>query len=129
MPLKTKSIYEVKEKADGLRVLITRYYPRGVKKTHFDLWMRGASPEAALLKRYRNEELDWKAFSIEFKKQLRTLPDSKKAIQELVELSRETDVTLLCYEREGLNCHRYLVKVAVENKTRRYKNCKKTDLP
>ena len=120
LPLKTKSIYEDKEKVDGVRVLITRFFPRGVKKTHFDLWLRNASPEASLLKKYKSEGMNWREFSKEFRKQMRILPESKKAIQELIELlGREKDVTLLCYEKEGQNCHRYLVKALVESTIKR----------
>ncbi len=66
--------------------------------------------------------MDWKEFSREFRKQMRTSVESKKAIQELIELlGSETDVTLLCYEKEGLNCHRYLLKAIVENTIKRDK--------
>jgi uncharacterized protein YeaO (DUF488 family) len=126
LSLKTKSIYEVKENSDGVRVLITRFYPRGIEKSRFDLWLRQASPEPALLKKYKSDKIDWKEFSREFRKQMRTSVESKKAILELIELlGREKDVTLLCYEKEGLNCHRYLVKAIVEIKIKREK--KKTE--
>jgi len=122
LSLKTKSIYEAKEKSDGVRILITRFYPRGIKKSHFDLWLRQASPKPALLKKYKSDQIDWKEFSREFRKQMRTSEESKNAIHELIGLlGREKDVTLLCYEKEGLNCHRYLVKAIVENTIRRGK--------
>ena len=34
--IRTKSIYDPKEESDGIRILITRYWPRGIKKEHFD---------------------------------------------------------------------------------------------
>ena len=33
--IKTKSIYDPKEENDGIRILITRYWPRGIKKRTF----------------------------------------------------------------------------------------------
>jgi uncharacterized protein YeaO (DUF488 family) len=49
--IKTKSIYEPdEENNDGIRVLITRYYPRGVRKDKFDCWIRELSPSRDLLK-------------------------------------------------------------------------------
>ena len=101
---------------DGTRVLVTRYYPRGVKKTHFDLWLRDLSPEVTLLKEYRNKVLDWRGFSTRFRRQLRTIPAAKEAMNKLVELSRNHDVTILCYEKEGENCHRNIVKSIVNRK-------------
>ena len=57
--IKTKSIYESVEKEDGLRVLITRWYPRGVKREKYDVWVRELPPSALLLKRYKNSEIEW----------------------------------------------------------------------
>ena len=115
LPLKTKSIYDRKEDSDGKRVLVTRYYPRGVKRTHFDLWLRSASPEIALLKEYRSDNINWEEFSKRFKIQLRTNPESKKAVSDIIDMMRnEENLTLLCYEREGENCHRFLLKVFIE---------------
>jgi len=121
LTIKTKSIYEEKEKSDGTRVLITRYYPRGVKRTHFDLWIRGASPEASLLKKYKSKMISWRELSKRFREQMRTSPDSRKALQDLIALSERGDVTLLCYEKEGQNCHREIVKALAERAIRRRK--------
>ena len=120
MQIKTKSIYVEKEGSDGTRVLVTRYYPRGVKKSHFDLWLRGASPEAKLLKAYKHNSITWGELSKEFRKQLRTSEASRAAIEQLVELSQKSDlITLLCFEKEGQNCHRNIVKAVVESKIKR----------
>jgi len=36
--IKTKSIYDSIENSDGTRILITRYWPRRIKKEKFDKW-------------------------------------------------------------------------------------------
>jgi uncharacterized protein YeaO (DUF488 family) len=118
MTIKSKSIYDPKEASDGTRVLVTRYYPRGVKKTHFDLWLHDVSPEATLLKDYRNKGVDWRGFSAKFRRQLRTMPASKEAMKQLVELSRNREVTILCYEKEGEKCHRNIVKSIVNRRNK-----------
>lgn len=103
-----------------MRVLVTRFYPRGVKRTYFDLWIRDASPETALLKEYRSKAIDWGEFSRRFKSQMRTSPDSKHVVQDLVEiLQKGENVTLLCYEKEGEKCHRYLLKAIIESAMKR----------
>ena len=114
LTLRTKSIYEEKSASDGIRILITRFYPRGVKKDRFDFWIRGASPIQDLLKKYKSGSITWAQFSKEFRKQMTTLHESKEAIDRIVELARSSDVTLLCYEKEGEKCHRALVKSRVE---------------
>jgi hypothetical protein len=40
MAVKTKSIFKPAEENDGIRILITRYYPRGIKTGHFDYWIK-----------------------------------------------------------------------------------------
>ncbi len=106
----TKSIYEPVDAKDGLRVLVTRYYPRRVKRERFDLWIRELSPSAKLLQSYRAKEMDWRKFSANFTKELLANPESKKAMRNLQELSKKGNVTLLCYERAGENCHRLILQ-------------------
>ena len=63
MVIKTKSIYEpTEENDDGIRVLITRYYPSGVKKDKFDCWIRELSPSHNLLKNYQQDKCNWQEF-------------------------------------------------------------------
>lgn len=120
MTVRTKSIYDATSKEDGLRVLITRYYPRGVKRDRFDLWFKGASPTIGLLKAYRKGSIDWSEFRKRFSKQLNNEAESKNAIKELLDLAKKRkNVTLLCYEREGQNCHRQIVKAKLDRTLRR----------
>lgn len=116
MTINTKSIYDPKSKDDGVRILITRYYPRGVKRDRFDLWVKGASPNKELLKAYRNGDVSWSIFKRQFSHQLDSLEESKEAMKELsAQVKHRKTVTLLCYEREGENCHRQVVKTKLES--------------
>lgn len=109
MTLKTKSIYEPKEDRDGVRVLIARYYPRGVKKDRFDRWVKELSPSKELLHAYRSGRKSWAVFGMEFRKEVRANPAGLEAIRTLRKESVAGNVTLLCYEKEGENCHRCIV--------------------
>lgn len=51
--IRVKSVYEKREKADGLRVLVTRLWPRGVKKTDVDVWLPALGPSRKLLADYK----------------------------------------------------------------------------
>jgi len=116
----TKSIYAEKEQSDGVRVLVSRYYPRGIKRDRFDRWVRNASPEIPLLKQYKSGAIDWAEFTKRYKAQMRTSPESKNAIQDLAGLVQDRKtVTLLCYEKEGENCHRNILKQLVESALKR----------
>jgi uncharacterized protein YeaO (DUF488 family) len=110
MVLKTKSIYDRKEKGDGTRVLITRYYPRGVKKDRFDSWLRPLSPSPGLVKSYKAGAKSWAEFKRLFVDELDSSEESAAALRTVADLARKGDVTLLCFERQGLPCHRHVVQ-------------------
>ena len=112
--IKTKSIYAGRNDADGLRVLVTRHYPRGVKKSHFDVWYRDLAPSADLLKSYRGGTISWDVFMLRYKSEIDGLW-SLGIINWLHLLSAKSDITLLCYEKDGDPCHRHILREAIAN--------------
>ena len=115
MAIKKKSIFEPRTGDDGLRILITRYYPRGVRKESFDEWVISLSPSPWLLSGYKEGRLTWNKFKESFLVELANSFDSQEAIQALGDESKVSDITLLCYERTGMRCHRHLVKDVIES--------------
>ena len=113
--IKTKSIYKPVEEEDGLRVLITRFYPRGVKKEKYDIWLRELAPSAGLLKLYKNGKIDWNDFKIFLLKEFQNSIDSFEAIYALQTRNDIQNITLLCYEKDGCPCHRHIVRDLIEN--------------
>lgn len=111
--IKTKSIYKPKEDSDGIRILITRFYPRGVRKDHFDEWVRELSPNIELLKGYKEGMINQEQFTIQFISQIHSNIESLEALQSISDMARQTNITLLCYEKEGDFCHRHLVNSLV----------------
>lgn len=118
LTLKTKSIYEPREDDDGLRLLVTRFYPRGVKKDRFDKWSRELSPSRELLRAYRSKEKGWEVFKSEFIAELKASPSSTATLRSLRKESKKSDITLLCYERSGIPCHRYILEELIGNSSR-----------
>ncbi len=114
MTIKTKSVFQPADNNDGLRVLITRYYPRGIKREHIDYWVRELSPSPDLLFRYKQGKYSWLDFKTQLLIQLYNNVSSLEMINILHEYGHSEDVTLLCYEREGLPCHRHIVRDIVE---------------
>ena len=113
MTITTKSIFQPAEEKDGLRVLITRYYPRGVKKTHFHYWVQALAPSRELLFQYKEGKVTWSEFEQNFLSEIRDNNDSLDAIYALNDFARNQRVTLLCYEKAGNPCHRHLVRDVV----------------
>ena len=115
MVVKTKSIYEPAEEEDGIRILITRYYPRGVKKNRFDYWLRELSPSKELLFSYKEGKISWAEFKVNLLSEIKNNNNSLDAIYSLNNCSRFYNVTLLCYEKEGNPCHRHLIRELVDD--------------
>jgi uncharacterized protein YeaO (DUF488 family) len=115
--IKTKSIYDDKEESDGTRILITRYYPRFMKKGHFDERMLVLSPDPDTLRKWKHSkktEGDWKRIEEKFLAQMKDLA----AMEAIAELRRRSSsgetLTLLCYCKEGEHCHRHIIKSLIE---------------
>ena len=113
--IKTKSIYESKDAQDGIRVLITRFYPRGIKKSNFDIWKKDLAPSQKLLKELKNNKKTWSQFIASFKSELNESKESLQSIKELRKESKTNNVTLLCFEKDGNPCHRHLLKKIIQN--------------
>jgi uncharacterized protein YeaO (DUF488 family) len=112
MVIKTKSIYEpTEENDDGIRVLITRFYPRGIRKNKYDCRIRELSPSGDLLNNYRQGKCNWEEFKIAFLSEMR---NNKDSLERIHALNESTALTLLCYEREGEHCHRHIVRDTIE---------------
>lgn len=113
--IKTKSIYEAAGKFDGWRILVTRYHPRGVKRQWYDAWARSLAPSAALLKKYKNGDVQWPELEKSLVSELAANPDAISMINSMHKYTRKHPATLLCYEPEGEPCHRHLLKKIIDN--------------
>jgi uncharacterized protein YeaO (DUF488 family) len=109
--IKTKSIYESIENSDGTRILITRYWPRGIKKEHFDIWHKDLSPSKKLLKDYKEGRIDFKLFEQLFRNEI---SKNQNVINICKNIAKEAldgkEFTLLCYEKDESHCHRKLIR-------------------
>jgi len=101
MVIKTKSIYQHSEENDDrIRVLVTRFYPRGIKKDKFDYWIRELSPSGGLLKNYRQGKYNWEEFKVAFLSEMRDSKDSLEIIQAL-NAQNESTVINCCATKES----------------------------
>ena len=108
--IKTKSIYRSKERKDGKRILISRLHPRGIKKSHYDEWLKELSPSIELVHEYKNGKITWKKFLSNYKSEISKNLQSLELIKQLRKQGKVDDVTLLCFEADGEPCHRHLLR-------------------
>jgi len=109
--IKTGSVYSPMGIEAGLKVLVTRYWPRGVSKGRVDLWLRGLGPAPELIKEWKAGSIDWDEFKRRYAAEFKE-PEKKRLFEELLETVRsaKTGVTLLCACRaDEPMCHRAIL--------------------
>jgi uncharacterized protein YeaO (DUF488 family) len=92
--IKLKRAYEQPEPEDGVRILVDRLWPRGVKKEEaaIDQWMKELSPSNDLRKGFGHDPDRWEEFRERYAKEVNEHPDQLKQLRAL---AREGAVTLV----------------------------------
>jgi uncharacterized protein YeaO (DUF488 family) len=98
MAFQIKRIYEPAKPSDGIRVLIDRLWPRGVKKSsaHLDYWMKDVAPSPRLRLWFGHRPERFAEFGKRYKKEL----DGNPELAELRKLGRSALITLLYGARD-----------------------------
>ena len=88
MKIKIKRVYEQPEKADGIRILIDRLWPRGLTKEKASV----DAPGTELRKRFGHDPDEWNEFRKQYKEELKS---NKEQVERLKEQMKHGTVTLL----------------------------------
>ena len=105
----TKRVYEPAVPADGTRVLIMRYWPRGIRREKVDQWLRDLAPVIPLLRAFLDGKITWAQYRPRYLAGLRR-PEAQAALVEVRALTRRGRVTLLCGCADPRRCHRTLLQ-------------------
>ncbi len=108
-PVRTKRIYAAPEPADGLRVLVMRLWPRGIKKTAVDLWLKDLGADVTNIRGWKAGRLTWAEMRKRYLAGLEQ-PAAAARLAELRRLARRRRVTLLCSCPDEKRCHRGILK-------------------
>ncbi len=117
MSIHVKRAYDKPDTEDGYRVLVDRFWPRGLSKSalKLDLWMREVAPSDELRNWYHHEEANWEEFQKRYFKELDGRAD---LIGELLEKSKRGKVTLLFASRELAHNNAAALKIYLDRKSR-----------
>jgi uncharacterized protein YeaO (DUF488 family) len=99
--IRIKRAYEPPERGDGLRILVDRLWPRGLRKedAHFDQWRKELSPSTALRQLYNHRPERFAEFAQRYRSELRR-KDAVAAMREIIDLARRRPVTLITASRD-----------------------------
>ena len=100
--IRLKRAYEPPTTDDGVRVLVDRLWPRGVRKADaaIDRWLKEIAPSTELRHWFGHDPVRWSEFRRRYRKELGNHP---KEIDELHSLARQGPVTLVFAARDKLH--------------------------
>ena len=107
--LKTKRVYDPPATEDGTRILVMRFWPRGVARTAVDRWLRELGTSPALIQQWKQGAIRWNEFRRAYLRELQD-PAARQAITEIRKLLGKKPATLLCSCPDEALCHRSILK-------------------
>tara|TARA_R110000782_G_scaffold123126_5_gene214558 strand:- start:1728 stop:2141 length:414 start_codon:yes stop_codon:yes gene_type:complete len=118
MKISIKRIYDSYTEGDGVRVLVDRLWPRGVRKSDakVTLWMKEVAPSSKLRIWFGHELERWEVFRESY---MRELDQSPEVVSRLYDLAKKDKVTLLYAARDRYRNHaRVIVEYLVQHEQR-----------
>lgn len=112
--VKTKSVYDPVEESDGERILVSRYWSRGLSKERLSLTehLKDVAPSIELLRDWKTDDISWAEYEERYYQEM---SQQREKIEQLVKKASCKTITLLCFEREdNPHCHRHLLKSLIE---------------
>jgi uncharacterized protein YeaO (DUF488 family) len=112
--IRLKRVYDQPSRADGLRVLVDRVWPRGLTKQRaaVELWLKDVAPSTDLRKWFNHDPSKWQEFESRYRKELR---EKKADLQLLIKESKERTVTLLFGARDAEHNQAVVLKKVLDS--------------
>ncbi len=111
--IKIKRVYDEYSEDDGIRILVDRIYPRGLRKDEIkiDLWLKDIAPSNELRKWFGHEPDKWNAFLRRYKKEL----DEKHELCVEILKFRNKQITLIYSAKDTRHNNAVVLKDYLEN--------------
>ncbi|MBV9009307.1 MAG: DUF488 domain-containing protein [Verrucomicrobia bacterium] len=115
MEVRLKRAYEAPSKSDGVRILVDRLWPRGLRKekARIDLWMKEIAPSTALRKWFGHDPKKWREFTARYRRELATRGEELKLISQQ---ARHGCVTLVYSARDEEHNQAVVLRQVLEGK-------------
>lgn len=97
--IRLKRAYEPASRDDGVRILVDRLWPRGLRKADaaFDMWMKEIAPSAELRRWFAHDPARWQEFQRRYRAEL---AQHQTEIAQLRDLARRGPITLIFAARD-----------------------------
>ena len=103
--LRIKRAYEPVAPEDGMRVLIDRLWPRGIKKEKLalDAWAKELAPSTELRQWFDHEPSRWDGFRKRYAAELAARPAALQTLDDLRRHARKSALTLIYSARDEVH--------------------------
>ncbi|KAF3362783.1 putative protein YeaO [Chlamydiales bacterium STE3] len=121
MKIKIKRAYDPASEEDGIRILVDRLWPRGVKKTKLKLnvWLKDVAPSTALRKWFSHDPAKWVEFQQRYALELEENPKSWEPIMKALE---HASITLIYGAHDSEHNHALCLKNYLVDKVTKKNN-------
>lgn len=105
----TRRVYHPPDDTEGTRALIMRLWPRGIRKSRVDVWLKELGPVLPLLRAFRGGKISWPEYTRRYLAGL----ERRQAQAQLAEVraaAKKGTVTLFCGCPDENRCHRSLLR-------------------
>jgi len=116
--IRLKRVYEPPERSDGMRFLVERLWPRGVRKEalKLDAWLKDVAPSGELRRWFGHDPVRWDEFRRRYASELDAQPE---AWHEILSAADNGTVTLLFSARDTLHNNAVALKSYLEGQKER----------
>lgn len=113
--IRIKRVYDPSVKADGVRFLVERLWPRGVKKEKLKLdgWLKDVAPSTELRRWFSHDPAKWAEFQRRYRAELDQHPE---AWQPIFDAASQGGVTLLFSSHDPVHNNVVALKAYLETK-------------
>ena len=100
--VRLKRAYDPAAAGDGIRVLVDRLWPRGVRKVDaaIDRWIKDVAPSTALRKWFGHDPDRWQEFRLRYTEEIN---EHRDLLDELLTLARAGRITLVFAAHDELH--------------------------
>ena len=111
--LKIKRVYDAPSSDDGVRILVDRLWPRGLKKedAHLDFWDKDIAPSNELREWFGHKPERFDEFSKKYMQELKAHEDRLKEIKDML---KTKNVTLVYAAKDTNDNHAVVLKKVID---------------
>ncbi len=115
--VRAKRIYDIVEKDDGIRILVDRLWPRGLKKEEIkiDQWLKEVAPTNELRKWFSHDPSRWKEFCKRYMWELTNDEEKRKVLRELTKMAERGNLTLIYSTKDREHNNAVALKKLIED--------------